>query len=71
MQLYTQIQTKGVITIPATIRKKLGLDQSDLLKVTADSGKIIMEPVRVLPYPTRKYSGGEVDDFLASDKDEI
>lgn len=71
MYTYTQIQTKGLITIPINIRKELSMEKNDLLRIKAEDGKIIIEPVRVLPYPTRKYSAQEVSEFLALDKNEI
>lgn len=71
MEIYAQIQTKGLITIPAKIRQKLGIGPSDLVKILEERGRIVLEPVRVLPYPTRKYTNAEVDEFLALDKDEI
>ena len=70
MEIYTQIQQKGLITIPMSIRKQFGINPSDLMKIGVVAGKIVLEPVRVLPYPTRRYSEDEVKEFLELDKNE-
>jgi len=70
MEIYTQIQSKGLVTIPAKIRRNLDIQPSDLVKISERDGRIILEPVRVLSYPTRKYTAAEVNEFLSLDKDE-
>jgi AbrB family looped-hinge helix DNA binding protein len=37
----------GQITIPADIRKELGLEEDSLLQVTAEKGELRIRPVRV------------------------
>jgi AbrB family looped-hinge helix DNA binding protein len=37
----------GQITIPADIRRELGLEENGLLQVTAEEGKLRIRPVRV------------------------
>jgi len=39
---------KGRITIPASIRRALGLSEGDLLQVSAERGAIILRPKRVV-----------------------
>lgn len=71
MEIYTQIKQKGVVTIPVKFRQKMGLSISDMLRLKIEENRIILEPVRILPYPTRRYSKEEVKEFLAFDKNEI
>jgi len=67
---YTQLSTKGLVTIPKQIRQALGLDPQEqpLLKLTQDEGKIVIEPVEVIPTSDlRIYSDKEVDEFIEND----
>lgn len=70
MEIYTQIKQKGTVTIPVKFRQKMGLSVSDMLRLKIEENRIILEPVRVLPYPTRRYSKEEVKEFLVLDKNE-
>ena len=42
---YVQPTLKGQVTLPVSIRRKLGIDPNTLLNVTVDQGRIIFEPV--------------------------
>lgn len=75
MQQLTQdeivkIQSKGLITIPKKIRENLGLDETSLLRVREEKGRIVVEPLRTLPYPIRRYTGDEIKNFIEFDKHE-
>jgi len=42
------LREKGRITIPASIRKALGLREGDRLQLSVDQGAIILKPERVV-----------------------
>ncbi len=65
-----RLQQKGLITIPKKMRDELNIDENDFLRLKKEKGKIIIEPVRTLPYPIRSYSAKEIDEFIAFDKEE-
>ncbi|MEK7129731.1 MAG: AbrB/MazE/SpoVT family DNA-binding domain-containing protein [Patescibacteria group bacterium] len=65
-----KIQPKGLMTIPKAFRKKVGLEPPALARVRAYRGRLIIEPVRTLPYPVRTYTEGEIDAFFALDEAE-
>lgn len=65
---YIKVQAKGVITIPRKLRKRTGLADNSLARIREEKGKIIIEPVRVLPYPVRSYTQKEVAEFFSLDE---
>ncbi|OGK21385.1 hypothetical protein A3C23_01185 [Candidatus Roizmanbacteria bacterium RIFCSPHIGHO2_02_FULL_37_13b] len=65
---FTKIQAKGLITIPKKFRKALSLEQNQLIKIRQVRGRLLIEPVRTLPYLVRKYTSKEVKDFLSFDQ---
>lgn len=42
------LKGRGQITIPAKIRKTLGLDAGDLLQVEVSRGRIVLTPLQVI-----------------------
>lgn len=42
------LKGRGQITIPAKIRKDLGLDAGDLLKIEVSRGRIVLIPLQVV-----------------------
>ncbi len=50
MEYIIKMQPKGVLTIPKKIREVLGIKEGMYLRITADHGRITIEPVRLLPY---------------------
>ena len=75
MQLITyeeiiKLQPKGLLTIPKKIREKLGFSENNLMRLKADRGRLIVEPVKTLPYPVRTYSDQELKEFFALDDEE-
>ena len=75
MQLITyeeiiKLQPKGLLTIPKKIREKLGFSENNLVRLKADRGRLIVEPVKTLPYPVRTYSDQELKEFFALDDEE-
>ncbi len=74
MQLMTleeivKIQPKGLFTIPKRFRTGL-FEENGLARVRKEKGRLILEPVRTLPYPVRSYTDQEIDEFLELDANE-
>lgn len=65
-----RLQTNGLITIPKQFREKLALQESDFLKIKLEKEKLIIEPVRIIPYRVRSYTQKEIEEFIAFDKEE-
>jgi AbrB family looped-hinge helix DNA binding protein len=65
-----KIQNKGLITIPKAYREELGLEKGGLARIRRKSGGLVIEPVRVLPYPIRSYTRKELEEFLKLDEKE-
>ncbi|MDP4011362.1 MAG: hypothetical protein Q8P72_04005 [Candidatus Roizmanbacteria bacterium] len=65
-----KIQPKGLITIPKYLRIQLGFDMSKLARITSEKGRLIVEPVRTISYPVRRYSDEEIKEFLEEDQKE-
>lgn len=63
-----KIQNKGLVTIPKSYRDDLGLEENGLIRMKKEKGRIILEPVRILPYQVRSYSEAEVKAFIEEDK---
>ena len=63
-----KIQPKGLLTIPKSLRLKLGFVENSLVRVKEEKGRLIMEAVRTLPYPVRSYNEDEVNSFLELDQ---
>ena len=65
-----RIQAKGLITIPKRLRRDLGFTENSLARFKKEKGRLIIEPVRTLPYPVRSYTDQEVEEFLRLDAKE-
>lgn len=63
-----KIQSKGVITIPKDLRDQLGLKENAFARIKKEKGRLIIEPVRILPYSVRSYTEREIDEFLKEDR---
>jgi len=61
---------KGQITIPAEFRKRLGIDESTLLRLKLIGSKIEITPVRIAEEGRllREYNNTEIEAFLEEDK---
>lgn len=68
MQEITQLNDRGSLTLPASIRKALGLKgkQPVLLEVT-DDGAVTVRPVLVMP--VELYSDEKIKEFERQDKE--
>lgn len=65
-----RILPKGLITIPKKLRDKLGFEENGLAWINAKKGKLIIEPVRTLPYRVRSYADKELKEFFKLDDKE-
>lgn len=65
-----KIQPRGLFTIPKKLRIRLGLSDNSLVKVKEEKGKLIVEPMRALPYPVRSYTDEDIREFIELDKKE-
>ena len=65
-----RIQPKGLITIPKNLRIRLGFEESQLARIKSEKGRLIIEPVKTIPYQVRSYSDKEIKEFLEEDEKE-
>lgn len=60
---------KGQITIPATFRRQLGIDENTLLDVSIKNGELIVKPLKSIPTKyLRRYTDEDIERFLEEDK---
>ena len=64
-----QLQPRWVFTLPRNLREGF-FDENRLAKINRIGRKIIIEPIRTLPYPVRSYTDSEVDEFFELDAKE-
>ena len=43
-----KVKTKGQVTLPSSVRQRIGLKVGDLLKVNEDQGNIILTPQTII-----------------------
>ena len=67
---FIKVQNKGLITIPKSFRDDLGIRVNSIAKIKKVKGRIILEPVRILPYPVRSYKNSEIKEFIDLDNKE-
>jgi len=65
-----KIQSRGLLTIPAKFRKDTNFKENSLVKIIKEKGRLIIEPIRTLPYPVRSYTNQELKEFFELDKKE-
>lgn len=44
-----QVSGRGQVTLPVSTRRALGIESGDALVVRVESGRIVLEPVEVVP----------------------
>lgn len=49
MEPIAQLSARGTVTLPAAIRRSLGLAEGDVLTVTVRDGRIVLTPAAVTP----------------------
>ncbi|MBL7036269.1 hypothetical protein ISR94_00275 [Candidatus Microgenomates bacterium] len=64
-----QLQPRGVFTIPKKLREGL-FDDMGIAKIMRLGRKLVIEPVRTLPYQARSYTDDELGDFYKLDDKE-
>jgi AbrB family looped-hinge helix DNA binding protein len=47
--LSTPIRTRGVVTLPRSVREQLQLAEGDNLIITVENGRIVMTPAAIVP----------------------
>jgi len=52
------LSSKGQLTLPEALRKRLGLAKGDMLAIEEKDGRIILSPVSVVP--VRMYTDAEI-----------
>lgn len=52
-----KVLQKGKITIPASIRQKLGINEGDCVTLEIVNNKVIILPPNTVPNPTEKLRG--------------
>ena len=65
-----KIQPRGILTIPKKLRRSMGLADNTFVKISGNKYRLIIEPVRTLPYPVRGYSDNDIKDFFDLDAQE-
>ena len=65
-----KIQPRGILTIPKKLRRSIGLADNTFVKISGNKYRLIIEPIRVLPYPVRSYNDNEIKDFFDLDAQE-
>jgi AbrB family looped-hinge helix DNA binding protein len=67
MRQVATMTSKGQITIPVEVRKRLGLDQGDRVEFTLEDGAAVLRPLPPEPDPFGAYAGalGTLDDEAA------
>lgn len=65
-----KLQPKGLLTIPKKFRMELGFEENGLIRVKKEKGRLVLEPVRMLAYPVRSYTGQDIKDFIDLDRKE-
>jgi AbrB family looped-hinge helix DNA binding protein len=55
---FSTISSKGQITVPLEIRRRLGLKEGDRVEFMVDRGRTVLRPERRSQNPFEKYIGG-------------
>ena len=53
----SKVTSKGQITVPLEVRKRLGVAQGDQVEFDTDKPEIVIRPVRAIDNPFRKWRG--------------
>jgi len=72
MSEQVKVLKKGKITIPADVRRKLGIKEGDTIALEMVGGRLVLHPLNVVLNPTQTLSGLATGvSFGASVKDEM
>ena len=64
-----KLQPRGVFTLPKKLREGL-FDENGLAKIVRTGRRLVIEPIRTLPYQVRSYTDKEVQEFFDLDEKE-
>jgi AbrB family looped-hinge helix DNA binding protein len=64
MESIAQVSGRGTVTLPADVRRALGLNAGDVLTVRIEDGRIVLTPAVVTPVEI--YSEGRLREFAES-----
>lgn len=64
METIAQVSGRGTITLPANIRRALGLKEGDVLSVALEDGRIVLTPAVLTP--VELYTEDRLREFEAS-----
>jgi AbrB family looped-hinge helix DNA binding protein len=59
-----QLSARGTVTLPAEVRRSLGLSEADVLSVTVTDGRIVLTPAVVTP--VELYTEDRTAEFAAN-----
>jgi antitoxin PrlF len=62
--MLVQLSSRGQVTLPSGVRRDLGLRPGDALVVAVQDGRVVLEPVEVLPL--ERYTDERIEEFRAS-----
>ncbi|MBI4181288.1 MAG: AbrB/MazE/SpoVT family DNA-binding domain-containing protein [Chloroflexi bacterium] len=48
MTTYTKVTRHGQVTLPASVRRKLGIQEGDLIEVVVDNDKAVLLPKKLI-----------------------
>jgi len=57
MKLYSTISSKGQVTVPQEVRKRLGLETGDRVEFAMEADRTVIRPAREEANPFEKFIG--------------
>lgn len=66
MKTISQISSRGQVTLPASVRKALGLKPGDALLIEVEDGRVVLEPALVLPI--EHYTDQRIQEFAQANQ---
>jgi antitoxin PrlF len=66
MKTISQISSRGQVTLPASVRKALGLKPGDALLIAVEDGRVVLEPALVLPI--EHYTDQRIQEFAQANQ---
>ena len=57
MKAYSSISSKGQVTVPQEIRRRLGLSTGDRVEFVVEGDKTVLRPARSFPSVFERYKG--------------
>lgn len=66
MKSTLSVSSRGQITLPSSLRKKMGIENGGIVKVEEQNGKLVLSPATIVS--TRMYTDEEIKQWLADDE---